>query len=296
MGAGADAVPLDSRFVAIISDIHIPLPWSEQKYRTGREYPWIIDTVKRHIAEILACNPRPARVISLGDMSIAFGETREYVLLRELLKPLYDAGIEVTLAMGNHDIRAEFLQSFPEYAAKSLVPGRFVYKVETPDLDFLVLDSLKEPTKRGSYAAVTGSELGKAQMDWLQETLKTQAKPTIVCAHHSAQELKLVKLLTLSPHVFGYLHGHHHHWMTNLLFPDYRDNAPSIRSVGVGSFGIDRDVGYALLRTAPTFAQLKVVAKDYYFPGPLPREKRPPLWDDSIRDAAPRKFRFPFAK
>ena len=162
---------LDPFAAGVISDIHTGLPWSRQKYRTGREYPWQPEASKRLVAEILALRNPPANVIGLGDTSLAFGETGDYEIAAEVLKPLSDAGIKVTLAMGNHDIRAEFLKFFPGYDRTTKVPGRFVSVVETPHVDFILLDSLKEPTKRGDYAACTGFELGDAQMAWLRETL-----------------------------------------------------------------------------------------------------------------------------
>ena len=77
----------DPNLSVLISDIHVPLPWSEQKYRTGREYPWIVGTIRRFVDEILALRPRPAYVFGFGDVSIAFSEEREYEMAAELLKP-----------------------------------------------------------------------------------------------------------------------------------------------------------------------------------------------------------------
>ena len=286
---------IDPNRVLIASDIHIPLPWSEQKYRTGREYPWIVDAVKGSIAEILALDPLPANFIALGDMSIAFGEEKEYAILRELLQPLYDRGIKVTLAMGNHDIRASYAKSFPEAAAQSLVPGRYVHKVETPHLDFIVLDSLKEPDVRGSYKAVEGCGLGKEQTEWAKAMLPKLTKPTILCAHHQIYQTGLKKEILRTAQVVGYLHGHHHHWMTDSVFEGYASNARTMRSVGIGSFGIDRDVGYAVMDVSSESAVLKVVAKDYYFPVKRPQTERPRLWDELVRDHAGRTFTFPLS-
>ena len=290
---GKGPAKIDPNRVVFVSDIHIPLPWSEQKYRTGREYPWIVGTVKALIAEILALDPLPANVISLGDMSIAFGEEREYEILRDLLQPLFDRGIKVTLGMGNHDIRASFAKAFPERAAESLVSGRYVHKVETPHADFILLDTLKEPTVRGKYEAVTGRGLGKAQADWAKATLKDLVRPTFVCAHHHVNELEIRKEVIRAPKVMGYFHGHHHHWMIDSVFHGYGDRSRVLRSVGIGSFGIDRDIGYAIFDLEPTRATLSIVAKDYYFPTKLPAAERPPLWDELVRDHLGRKIVFP---
>lgn len=285
---------LDPNRVVIASDIHIPLPWSEQKYRTGQEYPWIIDTVKAHIAEILTLDPLPANVITLGDISIAFGEEREYEIFRELMKPLEDAGITVTHAMGNHDIRASYAKCFPEAAAKSLVPGRYFHKVVTPYADFIVLDSLKEPDVRGKYDALTSCGLGKEQADWLIAELRKIEKPTFVCAHHTLQSLEVKKQVIRTPKVVGYLHGHHHHWMQDAIFHGYASDSRTLQSVGIGAFAIDRDIGYAVMDMKPVGASLKMVAKDYYFPVKLPRSERPKVWDAIVHDNQGRKIHFPF--
>lgn len=287
------ATRLDPNRVVFVTDIHIPLPWSEQKYRTGREYPWIVDTVKAHIAEILALDPLPANVISLGDMSIAFGEEKEYAILRELLSPLRDRGIKVTLGMGNHDIRASFAKSFPECAADSLVPGRYVHKVETPYADFVVLDTLKEPKKRGSYPDVTGHELGAAQTDWAKAMLKGLTRPTFICAHHNIGECGLKKEIVRTPQVKGYFHGHHHQWLIGHAFHGYGNHSRTLRTFGVGSFGIDRDIGYAIADLAPDRMTVSIVAKDFYFPAKVPAAERPPIWDEFVRDHLGRKVVYP---
>lgn len=295
MAESARTQRIDPNRVVLLSDIHIPLPWSEQQYRTGREYPWIVDAVKGYIAEILALDPLPANVISLGDMSIAFGEEKEYVILREVLAPLYECGIRVTLGMGNHDMRASFAKSFPECAAMSLVPGRYVHKVETPSADFIILDTLKEPTVRGNYQAVTGHELGAEQTAWAKATLKALEKPTFFCAHHNIHDCGLRKEIIRTPMVKGYFHGHHHQWLIGHEFHGYSDTSRTLRTLGIGSFGIDRDVGYAIFDGERDRATVSIIAKDYYFPMKVPTENRPPLWDELVRDHVGRKIVFPYA-
>ena len=153
---------LDPYAIGVISDIHTGSPWAKQKYRTGREYPWLPEMPRRMVREMLSLPNPPANVIGLGDVSLAFGEPHDYEIAAEVLKPLYDAGIKVTLAMGNHDIRAEFIKAFPGYDKTTKVPGRFVSVVETPHVDFILLDSLTEPKEedRGKYKALEGCGLG----------------------------------------------------------------------------------------------------------------------------------------
>jgi len=290
---GESSPTIDPNRVVVAADIHIPLPWSQQKYRTGREYPWIIEAVQRHIAEILTLRPLPAHFLALGDLSLAFGEEREYEILREVLKPLYDRGIKVTLAMGNHDIRASFAKSFPEEAARSLVPGRYVYRVETPHADFLILDTLKEPSVRGDYRALTSHDLGKDQALWAKEELKRLAKPTFVCAHHPFNESGLAREIVRTPMVKGYLHGHNHAWQLLSAIENYNTNALTLRTVGIGSFGIDRYVGYSVFDLTPEKATMSILSKDYYFPTKRAKNERPPLWDELAKDFCGRKVVFP---
>lgn len=285
---------LDPLAVGVISDVHTGLPWSRQRYRTGREYPWQPGASKRLVGEILALPNPPANVIGLGDLSLAFGEPGDYEIAAETLKPLSDAGIKVTLAMGNHDIRAEFLKFFPGYDRTTKVPGRFVSVVETPHCDFILLDSLKEPAKRGDYGACTGFELGKAQTEWLRGALSALRKPMFVCAHHTAWDLKIGKMCVQAPKVAGYLHGHHHRWMTNYLHNGYSDGARVMRMMGFPSFGLDFDVGWGLIRTSSDKAVLECKARDHYFPAKLPAERRPAQWGMFVSDWGDREISFAF--
>ncbi len=294
--AGASA-NIDPRLAVLIADVHIPLPRSEQRYRTGMEYTWIIDTVKREIGEILAMRPLPACVFCLGDVSIAFSEEREYAIAAELFAPLEEAGIKLVMTVGNHDLREPFLKHLGKWAGETPVPGRVTSVTPLPDFDFVMLDSLKEPDakNRGKYDALTKVDLGKAQLEWFREFAAGAKRPFIVGAHHPMWELKITKDVVRAPMCFGFIHGHNHKWDQAYLFSGYSAKTV-IRSQGLPSFGIDRDIGYALLRSAPEGATLKYVAKDYYFPRPISTDKRPPLWDDIVRDNSSRRVFFPFAK
>ena len=286
---------LDPCAIGVISDLHIGVPTSRRVYPGGRECPWQPETSKKMVAEILALPRPPANVIGLGDISFAFGEAGDYEIAAEVLKPLSDAGIKVTLAMGNHDSRAEFLQSFPGYDRTTKVPGRFVSVVETPHVDFILLDSLKEPAKRGHFGFLGGSGLGEEQTKWLNETLASLSKPTFVCAHHDAFNLRLASLCPKTPKVVGYLHGHLHRWMTNILAGGYGPDARTIRQMSFPSFGIDLDVGWGLIRTSPSKAVLECMACDHYFPAKIPAAKRPAQWDMFVHDWAGRKISFSLA-
>ncbi len=195
----------DPNLVALISDIHVALPFSEQKYRTGREYPHVNNTIQKYVSEILALRPLPANVVALGDISLAFAEEKEYALCRRFLKPLEDAGIKVTHAMGNHDRVDEFLTAYPEYNGRGGFEKKLVSEVATPHADFILLDSHVECAvkDRGKYPACTGYDLGAKQLAWLKERLASAQKPTFVCSHHPAPDLKIGKLSARAPTVFG---------------------------------------------------------------------------------------------
>ena len=288
---------VDPHTFVVISDVHVPLPWSEQKYRTGMEYPWIIPTIRRHVGEILGLRPRPCAVICLGDVSIAFSEDREYEIAAELLRPLEDAGIRIVMGVGNHDLRAPFRTFFPRWIGESPVPDRIMSVTHLADCDFVMLDSLVEPARRGSYPACTGFGLGGEQKKWLADFLAKADRPVLVGAHHKADALKIDGTIARAPMAFGYFHGHHHQWLSNYLNNGYRPKfCPHVRSLGVPSFGIDRDIGYAVVRTSPTAAEAEFVENDYYFPVKPETDARSPLARDIIRDNSGRRVRFPFEK
>ena len=296
-GTVAAAAP-DPNLVALISDIHVALPFSEQKYRTGREYPHVNNTIQKYVSEILALRPLPANVIALGDISLAFAEVKEYALCRQFLKPLEDRDFYFPMP-------AEFLTAYPEYKGRGGFETKLVSEVSTPHADFIVLDSHVECAvkERGKYSTCTGYDLGARQLAWLKERLASAKKPTFVCSHHQAPDLKISKLIARAPTVFGYLHGHHHHWMTNYIMDDYGKNAKKVLQFGLPSFGLDNDVGYGLMRISEDRAEVTCVARDFYFPMPAefrPQEggpgRRPASWDAFRKNWDGRTITFAFDK
>jgi len=127
---------LDPNLTLLFSDSHVNghLDEFQQYQRTSLE-----DTVRR----ILALDPLPARAIHFGDIAYLWGHKEDYALTKKLLKPLTDLGIELTLGMGNHDRRSAFLESFPEYAKTTKIPGRIVSVVDAGAVDFIMLDGLR---------------------------------------------------------------------------------------------------------------------------------------------------------
>ena len=101
----------DENLTVFVTDIHVSgLPDA---------FPKPCERLSRFVDEVLAMNPRPARVVSLGDLAYLHGLPEDYAKSKPLLKKLADAGIELVFAMGNHDRRSAFKEAWPEYVAKS---------------------------------------------------------------------------------------------------------------------------------------------------------------------------------
>ena len=130
----ASSARFDDNLVAFLADIHAG---ADKKCSVARR------KFKETVDEILAMRPLPRNVLVFGDIAYRCGLGEDYDFSRPLFRKLEDAGIAVTIGMGNHDRRSEYAKRWPEAAAKSLVPGRYVHLVETPHVDFLMLDSLQ---------------------------------------------------------------------------------------------------------------------------------------------------------
>ena len=93
----------DEDAVILISDMHV-LPNGHTP-----------DYLTRVVNEILAMNPLPRNVIGLGDLANLYGHVEDYECARQLFAPLEEAGINLTLGMGNHDRRENFARVFPDF-------------------------------------------------------------------------------------------------------------------------------------------------------------------------------------
>lgn len=288
---------IDPDLAVVMSDLHIGKPWAEQKFKTDRSYDYIDPTVRRLVADILSMKTLPAHVFILGDVSVCFGEERDYEIAKEILSPLEEAGIKIVATAGNHDRRVPMAAALGGWLAPSPVEGRFASVTSLPKFDMILLDSLKEtdPASENNSAGRGGCELGAAQTKWLEDFLAATTRPALVCAHHPAWSLGINKLMVKSPRVCGYLHGHNHSWQENILFSSYARKT-MIRMVGLPSMGMDRDIGFAVLRAFDDRVELAQVERDYYFPVKTPKEERLPLWDCLVKERHGRKVSFPFEK
>lgn len=253
---------IDDNLVVFISDLHL----NPDGYQVER--------LKKVVADIVSMRPLPRNVIALGDLAYLTGQRSEYEGLKPLLAPIEAAGITLTLAMGNHDRRAEFRSVFPEQAARSLMSDRLVYKVETPRADFLVLDSLQEGDDRSTW--ITAGALNEAQTELVQSQLAQSTKPMFVCSHHPINETGLTNTIAASTTCCGYIYGHLHTWRKTWTEVWKKGSQRVVRMLCMPSTGHWGDIGYVTLRLEEAKAVATMHQSDFYFPEPI--DNPPAQW------------------
>ena len=276
VGAESD---YDPNLTVFFSDIHV---------RGGESYQ--LDRFKPFVAEVLKMNPLPKNVVIFGDLAYLYGAKADYETTAPYLKMLSDAGITVTIGMGNHDRRSNFFAVHPDYAKRVKVPGRVISVADAGYADILMMDSLAGSDDRGAndMGPVAGT-LDKAQQEWLLAELPKWRRPVFVCAHHPLNELSaggkpLKDLIIRSPAVAGYIHGHNHRWYTGWA-PHKWGSRGVLRSLCLPSTGHWGDIGYTMFRTAPGHAVATLDEREFYFPKPLAAgEARPEVWDAILEE------------
>ncbi len=209
----AEQPAVDPNRFALLSDIHLSVD-RDRKARGAN--------LAEHFLcardAILTLRPRPAAVFITGDCAFDGGLPGDYAVLRELAAPLRQAGLPLHLLMGNHDRQQALWQVFPEAQPRGsqLPPGKHVGVVESPQVNWFLLDSMDGP------GAVAG-RVGAAQLQWLARALDAQAdKPALIMAHHYpeppeknglADTEALLQVLRPRKQVKGYFFGHSHRWM-----------------------------------------------------------------------------------
>lgn len=280
---------VDDELTLFLSDIHL-------QTHPDRAYAFTAPLFARRVDEILALNPRPRRIIVLGDLVFDHGELESYRFLSEKIAPLQAAGIEVILGMGNHDRRRNFLSVFPEYEAKSPVKGRIVRKVDLNHADFLLLDSLM-----GNEGPV-GAELGAAQEEWLAGEIAAAKRPFFVGAHHPIGKITfhgrpLFEALRASRFFVGWFNGHEHIWQKENLFWGGGGNEDVVRSIMVPTGCAWGEIGYVTLRTGKTEALARVRMLDFVWHDALKAgEARPRSFDVLVEDTDGERTRFVYER
>jgi len=268
---------IDPDLTVLVSDVHVPGDGTQPTYQ--------LQKFRRTVAEILKLNPLPARVIAMGDIAYLYGRLADYRTSAKEFKLLSDAGIQVTLCMGNHDRRSTFLEVYPEYAKTTKVPGRIVSVVDAGKVDFLLLDGLQGTDDRPqNEMGPGGGKLDPAQQEWLRAELPKWKKPVFVCSHFPLKELNVGKqslthLLYATSQVAGYIHGHDHRWYKLHPIVGWQ-NSRLVRSLCLPSTGHWGDIGYTTFKTSKTEAVATLRQFEYFFPSPkAQRPEDQELWN-----------------
>ncbi len=176
----------DSSLAVFLSDVHVNGldELNGKKTKTSmREH------LAANVAEILRMNPLPRHVFIFGDLAHLQGRLVDYRRSYPDLKLLADAGIGLTIGMGNHDHRKAFLEVWPEYQERTLVPGAIHTVTSLPDYDLVMLDSLNEKDEVDAWNPTAGA-LSKAAQEWILSRLPKWPRPFFIGAHHPIYELK----------------------------------------------------------------------------------------------------------
>lgn len=251
----------------IISDLHTNPGAYQDEY------------LQRAVRNILNMRPLPTHVIALGDIAYLMGKKHEYERARVLLEPIWKAGINLTIGMGNHDRREVFAEVFPEFAAKSVLKNSMTYVVEGKNADFIVLDSLQEGEDKKQW--IVPGALDKEQKEWLADRLEHQTKPVFVSSHHPIYELKIEALLMKCPKCAGFIHGHDHRWKRDWTHIDYQ-NPRVIPTLCVPSTGHWGDIGLVKFIMGKDKAMAYLQEDEFFFPRPAKPEETPILWKEIV--------------
>lgn len=223
----------------------------------------MLNFLRSTIAEILRMQPLPRHVFLLGDVAYNVGKESDYKRAFSELKLLSDAGIKLTIGMGNHDHRKAFLEYWPEYKTRSLVEGEILTATSLPHYDIIMLDSLNETGEIGKLNVDTGA-ISKKSQEWILENLPKWPRPFFIAAHHPIAQTSfsgvmggLKTELHKFPFCKGLINGHTHTWLANYLSLENKKNMPSLSLPSTGYWG---DIGYATIKTQEWHGRKAAVA------------------------------------
>lgn len=205
-------MPVNSDSWALLADIHLA---AERSLKArGINMSDHFTTVSK---QLTALPERPAGVFILGDCAFNSGESKDYAVVADLLKPVREGQLPVHLTLGNHDNRERFWQAFEqEKAAKRPLADRQMGLLRTLRANWFILDSLEETLS-------TPGLLGAQQLDWLGKALDANPKkPALVLIHHNPGLLgghvglkdtaALLEVIRPRKQVKAYIYGHTHNW------------------------------------------------------------------------------------
>lgn len=153
--------------IAHLSDIHIR---TQGAFLTVGNMDYMA-MAQRAFERVAIMEPRPDMMIITGDLADS-GQIDEYRRLKSMVEAL---PFPVHMILGNHDIRANFLEVFPERKDEGTTFVQFC--VEHADIRIIGLDTLIEGEVKGGLCG--------ERLSYLRERLtKCPELPTIIMLHH----------------------------------------------------------------------------------------------------------------
>ena len=161
--------------VAQITDIHLGFePDTPGEFNRQR-----LDAT---LAALTALDPLPDLMLATGDL-VDRGDVDSYRRLREAFAGL---PFPVHYALGNHDVRRNFAEAFPEVA---LTGGFLQYTIEDQPVRLVVIDTLEEGRHGGAFCETRAA--------WLRDTLNAAPdRPTLIVQHHPPIEVGIAWMNT----------------------------------------------------------------------------------------------------
>ena len=149
--------------IAQITDIHLGFePENPSEHNRRR-----LDAV---LAALLSLDPAPDLLIVSGDLTES-GTVASYKSVREALSVV---PFPVIVAVGNHDVRATFLEAYPALRDDN---GFVQYVVDRFPLRIVVVDTLEEGRHDGAFCETRAA--------WLDAALaEAPDRPTLLVLHH----------------------------------------------------------------------------------------------------------------
>jgi Icc protein len=176
-------------------------------------------------------------IMITGDL-IHDGGSEDYLLLKQLMD---ESKIPVYVALGNHDVKANFHEAF--FGEKK--EQAYYYELLVNNYRLIVLDSAVKDLHEGSVS--------EEQLNWLEEILKeSYGEGTLLFLHHpivwedeqlSMQNNERLIHILKNSDCLGIFTGHTH---MNGLF--YIDEIPQFTSEGI-SFGLEKHDGTKISAT-----------------------------------------------
>jgi 3',5'-cyclic AMP phosphodiesterase CpdA len=161
--------------IAQVTDIHLGFePGNPREFNRQR--------LDRTLAALATLDPLPDLMLATGDL-VDRGDVDSYLRLREAFAAL---PFPVHYAMGNHDVRRNFAQVFPEVG---FAGGFLQYVLETEPLRVIVLDTLEEGRHGGAFC--------DRRAAWLRERLnEAPERRTLIVQHHPPVEVGIAWMNT----------------------------------------------------------------------------------------------------